>query len=99
MLADFYKDTNSVFHELATTGDIGDKCIPLGDVDMTIIRAEEAEVEDPARQCHANDKLELYQKLTGVPINSIIKTPGNHWTMLFNPHVKAVSEIMIKSKY
>ena len=106
MLADFYADNRTVFHHLASTGTINvsdssnviQKFV-LSDVDMVVIRADEAEVEDPARQCHANDKLELYQQLTSTPITAgILKTPGNHWTMLFNPNVKAVADIMIADK-
>ena len=98
LLGKFYRDESTIFNKLATNRITPDDFVQvLGTSNMVILRASEGEVEDEASilgDPHQNDTLSLYQQLTGTVLTGIIKSPGSHWTMLFDDHVNHVAKHM-----
>ena len=97
LLQEFYNNSQSPYSILAKT-DISnspDDAIYrniLGNCDIVIFRACEIEIGNLA-----NDNANLFQQLTSAHIGNVIKSPGNHWTMLFSPNASYISRV-IKEK-
>ena len=94
LLKAFYKDNESPYNILAhidaTTMPFNIKYNNiLGCVDIIIFRAAEDEISSAP-----NDNKIIFQQLTSAVVKDVIRSPGNHWTMLFGENATFVARII-----